>query len=113
MTAPLKSISIDELSADAQAALAVVQASPRPLRISDGNDIVAVMMRPGQYECLKHDLKLLRHLLAGELDIDNGDVRDLESVMAAADELFKGKVQQVRTDSQADDPDSSQCQDAP
>jgi hypothetical protein len=91
MPTPPEIISLDQLSTDPAAALAALQTSHNPMRIVDGGEGVAVIMRPGHFERLRHDLDLLKHLLAGEREISDGRARDLESVIAASDKLIERK----------------------
>ena len=83
----LKTISIDDLAANAAAEIDTLQASKNAVYVRDDDGIVAIMMHRGHHTRLRSELDLLLQLLAGELEIDKGNTRDLESVVAAAELL--------------------------
>ena len=81
-------IPITDLRQDAASVLKRVQDTKEPVIITQRGRAAAVMMSTDAYEKAEHDRQLLRLLVRGDKEIAAGKGRDLETVMAEADELL-------------------------
>ena len=81
-------IPLTDLRQDAAAVVKRVQASERPVVITQRGRAAAVMLSIEAYERVTHERKILEVLLRGEREIAQGVGYDLEEVLAEADALL-------------------------
>lgn len=81
-------IAVTDLRQDAPAALRRMRDSGKPLLITQRGRTAAVLVSIEAYEASEHERRLLRLLAKGDREIAAGKGYDLDSVMAAADELL-------------------------
>ncbi len=81
-------IPISELRQNAAGVVRRLKSSRKPVFITQRGRASAVMVSAEDYERTQHELEILRALARGELEIEQGEGSDLETVFAKADELL-------------------------
>ena len=82
-------IPITDLRQDAAKALERVRRSPEPVVITQRGRAAAVLLSMEAYEQGERERQILRLLATGEREITKGKGRDLQAVLAAADQLLR------------------------
>jgi prevent-host-death family protein len=82
-------IPITDLRQDAAKALERVRRSRGPIVITQRGRAAAVMLSMEAYEHGERERQILRLLATGEREITKGKGRDLQAVLAAADQLLR------------------------
>jgi prevent-host-death family protein len=78
-------VPITDLRQDATSIVKRVSKTREPLVITQRGRAAAVMVSVEAYEHSQHELEILRLLARGEKEIEVGEGRDLDAVMAEAD----------------------------
>jgi prevent-host-death family protein len=81
-------VPISKLRQDASGIVKRASASGDPVFITQHGRASAVLMSAGAYERAQRELKILRLLAQGEVDIAAGKGYDLDAVIAEVDELL-------------------------
>lgn len=81
-------VPISEFRQDAAGMIKKLQASRKPIFITQRGRAAAVMVSAESYERTQHELDILRVLARGEVDIEAGVGHDMESVFEEADRLL-------------------------
>jgi prevent-host-death family protein len=81
-------IPVSDLRQDAAKLLKQLRNNKDPLIITQRGRATAVMMGVGAYEESEHEKALLRLLVKGDREIENGEGFDLDSVLAEADAIL-------------------------
>jgi len=79
---------VTDLRQDAAAAIKRVRTSGKPLAITQRGRAAAVMLGVETYERFEHERLVLSLLARGEREIARGKGRDLDQVLAEADDLL-------------------------
>ncbi len=82
-------VPITDLRQDATAIVKRVSKTREPLVITQRGRAAAVMVSVEAYEHSQHELEILRLLARGEKEIEAGEGRELDAVMADADALLE------------------------
>jgi prevent-host-death family protein len=82
-------VPITDLRQDATSIVKRVSETREPLVITQRGRAAAVMVSVEAYEHSQHELEILRLLARGEKEIEAGEGRDLDAVMAEADALLE------------------------
>ena len=88
MSAVPKIIPISDLRQDAAGVIKRAAASGEPVFITQRGRAAAVMVSTQTYERTQHELKILRLLARGEMEIEAGIGHDMDAVFNEADKLL-------------------------
>ena len=79
---------VSDLRQDAAKILKILRENKEPIVITQRGRAAAVMIGIDAYEKSEHDKEILRLLAKGEMEIENGDGYDLDTVLAEADSIL-------------------------
>ena len=79
---------VSDLRQDAAKILKILRENKEPIVITQRGRAAAVMIGIDAYEKSEHDKEILRLLAKGEMEIENGEGYDLDTVLAEADSIL-------------------------
>ena len=79
---------VSDLRQDAAKILKILRENKEPIVLTQRGRAAAVMIGIDAYEKSEHDKEILRLLAKGEMEIENGEGYDLDTVLAEADSIL-------------------------